>query len=268
MATELIGAVRDIPLRRAKSFSTWVGIVLVLITMAVTMRVSEFNVVTAVTVIPGVLKFIFTDFLPPNVRALPPIVNPLLDTIAMAIVSTVTATFISLILALLGAALTTPHTVLRIAIRAGTSFLRNVPALAWTMILVPAFGIGKFVGVLALIIGSLGGMTRFFMEAIEEIDVGKIEAIQATGGSYWQVLRNGVLPQCTPGLVSWTLYSLELDVRASTIIGMVGGGGIGFFIQTSIKLFRYSDAAMAIFVVALLVILIEWTSKKVRQAIL
>lgn len=257
-----------IPLKKEKSFYTWAGIFLVIMTALVTGWISEFSVPEAIKALPGVMSFLFTDFLPPAAAALPNIAGPLLDTICMAVISTLTAAVISLFLALLCAAPTAPHIVFKVSIRAFASFLRNIPALAWTMILVPAFGIGKFVGVIALTIGSIGSMIRFFTETIEEIDTGKIEAIRSTGGSYWQILKSGVLTQCMPGVVSWTLYSFELDIRASTIIGMVGGGGIGLFIQSSIKLFRYDHAAMAILVVALFVLLIEYITKKTREVIL
>jgi phosphonate transport system permease protein len=259
---------RIIPLKKQRSLLTWLGLAAVVTATILTGYASSFSIPEAVLAIPGILKFIFTDFLPPNFAALPQILNPLLDTLAMAVVSTVMASLLSLILAFLCAAPTTPHPAVRVVIRGFASCLRNIPSLAWVMILVPAFGIGKFVGVLALIIGSLGSMTRFFAETIEEVDKDKLEAIRATGGTYWQVLKNGVIPQCTSGFIAWILYNFELDVRASAIIGMVGGGGIGFFIQFSLKLFRYADAAMGIAVVAVVVLLIEWASKKIREAIL
>ena len=258
----------NIPLRQEKSFYTWAGLFLVVSTAVFTGYLTQFNAIEAVTVIPGILNFIFTDFLPPAFQSLPEVVGPLLDTVYMAIISTLTGAVISIVLALLCATITTPHPVIKVGIRAFASLLRNIPALAWTIVLVPGFGIGKTVGLIALLINAVGHLTRSFTETIEEIDRGGIEAIRATGGSYWQVLKNGVLPQCTPGLISWTLYNLELDIRSSTIIGMVGGGGIGFFIQFNIKLFRYNYATMAIIAVAISVLLIEYLSKKIRERLL
>ena len=258
----------NIPLKQEKAWTTWAGILLLAGISLAAGKFSEFNPMEAVKVLPGVFSFIFTDFLPPAARALPNIWSPLLDTFCMAIVSTFSAAVLSLVLAFLCATPTMPHPAFKTVIRAGASLLRNIPALAWTIMLIPAFGIGKFVGVIALTLGSLGSMTRFFTETIEEIDAGKIDAIRASGGSYWHTLSACVFPQCIPGLISWILYSLELDVRASTIIGMVGGGGIGFYIQSTIKLFRYDQAAMAIVVVALFVLAIEFVSKRIRGAIL
>lgn len=257
-----------IRLNQGKSLYTWAGIVLILLSTAVTGVFSKFDLKEAVNAVPGLFNFIMTDFLPPAVSEIKNIAGPLLDTMYMAVIATVSATVCSLILAVLCAAPTTPNPLVKTAIRAVVSLLRNIPDLAWALILVPAFGIGKFVGLLALFIGSLGTLTRYFAETIEEINQGGIEAIRSVGGSYWQTLKCGVFPQCFPGLVSWTLYNLELNIRASTIIGMVGGGGIGLYIQSTIKLFRYNYAMMAILLIAVSVLILEFASKKIRSHLL
>jgi len=257
-----------LPLKKEKRLITWMGVAAVTFTALVTGCISEFNVLEAFRVIPGVLNFIFTDFLPPAVKSVPELWPSLLDTIYMAIISTITGAVISLIFALLCADTTAPHPLLKVTVRALASVFRNIPELAWTIILVPAFGIGKTVGLMALLIGSVGSMTRFFTESIEEINQSGIEAVRAVGGSYWLVLKSGVIPQCIPALVAWTLYNLELNVRSSTVIGMVGGGGIGFYILFTIKLFRYDHAAMAILAIAVVVILIELLSKNIRERII
>lgn len=259
---------KNIPLKKEKSYYTWAGVIIVILSAVITGGLTNFNIKSAIIAIPGVLDFISSDFLPPSVDALPSLVEPFLDTIYMGVVATFTGALVSLILAFLCAAPTTPHSSLKILIRGFISLLRNIPSLAWALILVPAFGIGPLVGLVALFIGSVGTMTRFFTEAIEEVDQSGIEAVKSVGGSYWQTLKGGVVPQCLPSIVTWTLYNLELNIRASTIIGMVGGGGIGLYIQSTIKLFRYDYAAMAIMIVAVFVILLEFLSKKVRSIIL
>lgn len=257
-----------IRLNNEKSLYTWAGIFLVLLTTALTGVFSKFDLKEAIIAMPGLVNFIMTDFLPPAYSEIGNIASPLLDTMYMAIISTLSATVCSVVLAVMCAAPTTPHPSIKTAIRAFVSLLRNIPALAWTLILVPAFGIGKFVGLLALFIGSVGTLTRYFAESIEEINQGGIEAIRSVGGSYWQTLKCGVFPQCYPGMVSWTLYNLELNIRASTIIGMVGGGGIGMYIQSKIKLFRYDYAMMAILLVAVSVLVLEFASKKIRSRLI
>lgn len=268
MQFESIRSKEFIPLKKEKSFYTWAVVFIVILITLFTAYLTEFDVKKAFLAIPGILNFITTDFLPPDITSVPNFMSSLLDTFYMAFISTVTAAIISLVLSLLCAEPTSPNKVIEVVIRALASALRNIPSLAWTIILVPAFGIGKTVGLMALFIGALGSMIRFFTETIEEIDLGGMEAIRSVGGNYWQVVKNGVLPQCYPGIISWTLYNFELGIRASTIIGMVGGGGIGFFIQSSMKLFQYDKAMMAVIVVAVVVLIAESISKKIRELIM
>ncbi|MGB4438322.1 MAG: phosphonate ABC transporter, permease protein PhnE [Sedimentibacter sp.] len=268
MQFQLIRSKEHIPLKKEKNLHTWIGVFIVIFITFATGYLTEFDVKKAVLAMPGIFKFIATDFLPPDITAAPKFMSSLMDTFYMAFISTITGALISLILALLCASPTSPNRAVEFIIRAFASALRNIPSLAWTIILVPAFGIGKTVGLMALLIGAIGSMTRFFTETIEEVDLGNIEAIRSVGGSYWQVLKSGVLPQCYPGLIAWTLYNFELGIRASTIIGMVGGGGIGFFIQSTIKLFQYDQAMMAVIVVAVVVLIVEAASKKIREQIM
>jgi phosphonate transport system permease protein len=256
-----------IRLTKEKQWYTWLAIASVLVLTLFTATTSQFNIWELFLATPGILDFIFSDFFPPAIEALPSIWEPLLDTVFMSIVATISGALLSLLLALACARPTCRWRTVQLTTRALVSLLRNIPSIAWALILVPAFGIGKFVGVFALLISSIGSMTRFFAESIEEINLEGIEALRATGASYWQVIKHAVLPQCMPQLISWTLYNLELNIRASAIIGMVGGGGIGMYIQSTIKLFRYDYAAMAILLVAVSVILLEYGSNKIREKI-
>jgi len=268
MQFQLIRTKELIPLKKENDLRTWLFVVGVIFITLVTGYITEFDVKKAILALPGIFSFIAEDFLPPDITAVPKFMESLMDTFYMAFISTTTGAVISLVLALLCASPTSPNNVVEFSIRAFASSLRNIPSLAWTIMLVPAFGIGKTVGLMALLIGAIGSMTRFFTETIEEIDMGNIEALRSVGGSYWQVLKCGVLPQCYPGLIAWTLYNFELGIRASTIIGMVGGGGIGFYIQSTIKLFQYDQAMMAVLVVAVVVLIAEATSKKIREQIM
>src|SRR5206468_4361101 len=107
------------------------------------------------------------------------------------------------------------------------------------IILVAAYGLGPLVGTLALVISALGNLIRAYAEVLEEIDMAQVEAVRATGAKYLQVLAQAVWPQFWTGFIAWSLYQLELNIRSSTIIGMVGGGGLGFVIQNGLKLFQF-----------------------------
>jgi phosphonate transport system permease protein len=112
-------------------------------------------------------------------------------------------------------------------VRAGMNFTRAVEPLVWALIFISWVGIGPFAGVLALWVHSVAALVKLYSEQIENIDHGPVDAITATGASRLQVLRYGVVPQVIPPFLSFTIYRWDINVRMSTIIGFVGGGGIG-----------------------------------------
>src|SRR6185503_1690592 len=112
--------------------------------------------------------------------------------------------------------------------RTGFNVLRSVEVMIIAVIMVVVVGIGPFAGVLAIVVHSIGALGKLYSEAIESIDPGPTEAISATGARPLQVVRYAVIPQIVPQFLSFTLYRLDINVRMSTIVGLVGGGGIGF----------------------------------------
>ena len=162
---------------------------------------------------------------------------------------------------------TNPITPLRLLCRGIISFLRNVPVLVWASILVYMFGVGEIVGLLALIIATLGFLSRSYAESISEIAGSHLEALQTAGASYGQVLVHGLIPEFLPSWINWTLFSFEINIRASAILGMGGAGGIGVLIQTNLKLFKYQEACAIILVVIVIVLLTEFMTNKIRRMI-
>ena len=143
--------------------------------------------------------------------------------------------------------------------------LRAIEPLIMAIIFAVWVGIGPFAGVLALAVHSIASLGKLYSEAIESIDAGPIEAITATGASPLQVIVYGVIPQVIPPYISFTIYRWDINVRMSTIIGMVGGGGIGFILQQWINLFRYRQAGTAVWCIALVVAIMDYASSKVRE---
>jgi phosphonate transport system permease protein len=215
-----------------------------------------------------VVRFVVYDFLPPDFSTFGKLVQPALETIYISFVAMVVGALLSVVLAFFAAATTAPHPAIQVAVRAFTSVLRNIPTLIWGILLVSAYGLGTLVGTLALILTSIGTLTRAYAEQLEEIDQGQVEAVRATGASYAQVLPQAVLPQFFPGFIGWSLYKLELNVRASTLIGMVGGGGLGFAIQKGLKLFQFQEVSLAILMVIALVFATEFVTSKIRERII
>ncbi|WP_343033648.1 phosphate/phosphonate ABC transporter permease [Alkalicoccus luteus] len=148
------------------------------------------------------------------------------------------------------------------------NILRTIPDLLLAVIFVGLFGIGVFSGNLALIIFSLGILAKLLAETIEAIDNEPLDAIRASGGNTLQVIGYGVIPQILPQYTSFSLYVFEINVRASLVLGFVGAGGIGQLLQRSISFMDYDRTMMIIFIIFLAVVLIEYISGKIREAIL
>ncbi|WP_369809971.1 PhnE/PtxC family ABC transporter permease [Gracilibacillus caseinilyticus] len=134
-------------------------------------------------------------------------------------------------------------------------------------LLVYIFGIGGIVGVIALILVTVGFLGKSYAESIDEISGDKLEALQANGASYFQILFHGVIPQFVPAWINWTLFSFEINVRASTVIGLVGAGGIGVLIDTNINLFNYGEALTIITVIVCIILITEYVTNSIRSRI-
>lgn len=212
-------------------------------------------------------SFITVDFLPPDILKAKGLWGALLTTMEMALAASFLAACFSFVLAFFGSTTTAPFLWLAKILRGFGSFMRNIPALIWSFILVMAFGIGTSVGLIALFIETFGFLLRAFIETIDEVGNESIEALDAVGANFFQKLAQGIVPAVIPGYISWFLYTIEVNIRSSTIVGMVGGGGVGLVLMSYIKSFKYHVAGAIILAIAVVVILVDiitnWLRKKV-----
>lgn len=132
-------------------------------------------------------------------------------------------------------------------------------------ILFSSLGIGTGVGFAALLITSFAFMVRAFTETMEDISVDCLESLEAVGAGFWQRVAHGIVPSCISGFLAWFLYCIEVNVRASTIVGMVGGGGVGMVLFSYIKSFNYHMAFTVILIIAAVVILVDRITGKIRK---
>ncbi|MEG0276726.1 MAG: phosphonate ABC transporter, permease protein PhnE [Coprobacillus sp.] len=227
----------------------------------------EINLVDMILGVPTFVSFFVRKFLPPDFSNISQYIPAVGKTVLFAIVGTYVSTFFSLLCGMLMSEMTNPFVPLRMFVRALISFLRNIPVLIWASLLVYAFGVGEIVGLLALIIATLGFLSRSYCDSLNEISNTKLEALKASGANRLQVLWHGLLPCFVPSLINWTLYSFEINIRASTILGMVGAGGIGVLIQTNIKLFKYHEACAIIIIVVAIVLMTEFITNKIRAMV-
>jgi phosphonate transport system permease protein len=151
--------------------------------------------------------------------------------------------------------------------RTAMNFVRAVEPLVWALIFISWVGIGPFAGVLALWVHSVAALTKLYSEQIESIDPGPVDAITATGAGTLQVLRYGVVPQVIPPFLSFTIYRWDINVRMSTIIGFVGGGGIGYILKPRVDLGEWGEVGTLVLLIAGTVWVMDVLSAKIRERI-
>ncbi|MCZ7542166.1 MAG: ABC transporter permease subunit [Anaerolineae bacterium] len=143
--------------------------------------------------------------------------------------------------------------------------LRSIEPLIMGIVFVIWVGIGPFAGVLALTLHSIAALGKLYSEQIESIDSGPLEAITATGANRVQTIVYAVVPQIVPPYIAFTMYRWDINVRMSTIIGFVGGGGIGFLLNQQINLLRYREAGVAVLAIAIVVSVLDYASATIRE---
>ncbi|BBB48519.1 phosphonate ABC transporter, permease protein PhnE [Pelolinea submarina] len=150
-------------------------------------------------------------------------------------------------------------------VRTILNIIRSIEPLIWAIIAVIVVGLGPFAGILALTLHSLAALAKLYSEAIESIDSGQIEAIQATGANWFQVVSHAVIPQIIPPFVSFTIYRWDINIRMSTVIGFVGGGGIGYLLAQWIRILDYRSAGIAVWFIAITVAILDFVSADIRE---
>ena len=145
------------------------------------------------------------------------------------------------------------------------NIVRSIEPLIWALIAVVWVGLGPFAGIVALTIHSVAALGKLYSEAIEGIDPGPIEAIQATGATRLQTIVHAVIPQMIPPFVSFSIYRWDTNVRMSTVIGLVGGGGVGFILVQYVRLLDYRAAGIAVWFIAVTVALLDYVSAEIRR---
>lgn len=205
------------------------------------------------------------QLLQPDWAFFPRTIPPMLQTLQMAVIAAFLSAIVSLPLSLWAARLTNPHRVGRGIVRALLNVIRAVPELLYAAVLVAMVGVGALPGIIALVLFNVGIVVKLVSEAIEANDAGPLEAGRAAGGTQTQINRAVALPDVWPSYVNQVLYVLELNVRASTVLGLVGAGGIGLLIDAVRTYFRYDQLSVIILEVLVVVVLLELASSAIRR---
>jgi len=182
--------------------------------------------------------------------------------------ATVFATIFAFIFAILGSNATRPHPVFSFLARGIGSVFRNIPVVAWAMVLLLSFGQSLLTGLLALFFATFGFLVRSFLETIDETSRRGVEALHAAGATWPQTVFQAVLPSALPQVLSWMLYMVETNIRDATLVGILTGTGIGFTFDLYYNALNYRAAGLVILSLVAVVLLIENLSNVVRRVIL
>ena len=230
----------------------------------------DFDFIAAVLDFPSAIVWMATNFIPTveSLEKIPQILSALLSTVLSAVASSVVGAIFAYVLAVLGCRTVGIGGPTSIIVRAIASVFRNIPAVAWAFILLFSFNQSEFTGFLVLFLGSFGYLTRCFLETLDEISTGVIEALRSTGASYLQIVVQAVIPLSITSVVSWLLYMVETNIRDATLVGILTGTGIGFVFNVYYKSFDYGVTAIILLFIIVVVIACEATSNYVRRQII
>ena len=200
------------------------------------------------------------------------VAGTMVETIAMGLMATIFSTIIAIPLSFLAAHNIMSHIpggkVIYYVMRTLLNIVRAIDTIVWGLIVIVWVGLGSFAGVIALTIHSVASLAKLFSEEIEHIDPGPVEAVTATGANLIQTIRYAIIPQVTPSLLAYSLLRWDINMRSATVVGFVAGGGIGFFVIETTRMGGYQQYATALWVVAIVIILVDYISSRWRENIL
>ena len=208
---------------------------------------------------------ILGELLSPNWEFLPRTVEPMLETFQIAVVASAIGCAIAMPIAFLVSRVTAPNVASLALGRSLLSVVRAIPDILYALVFVAAVGIGPLAGIVALILFNLGVVAKLLSETVDAVDVGPIEAARAGGANRTQTVRWAVMPQVLPNYVAYSLYTFELNIRASAVIGVVGAGGIGNLLFTQYRFFNWGNVSVIVVELFVLVMLIELLSISLRR---
>lgn len=231
--------------------------------------ISERTIWEFVQTAPKEATDLVTRMVPPKWSYMEQLWVPIWDTINIATLGTIMALIIAVPVAFCAARNTTPSAIfvrpIALFIIAST---RSINSLIWALMLVTIIGPGVLAGVIAIGFRSIGFCAKLLYEGIEEIDENQVEAITATGASRLQVLAYGIVPQIMPAFAGIAVFRWDINIRESTVLGLVGAGGIGVQLSSSMALVAWTQVSLILLAILATVIVSEWVSAKVRYAII
>lgn len=224
---------------------------------------AEFDLGTLVESGPRFSEF-FSRLVPPDWSVTGIVVHSTIETLMIALAGTALAVVVSLPLGFLAASNVAPAWVAQ-PVKWFLGFVRSIPLIVVALLCVSAVGLGPFPGLLAIAFHSVGMLGKFYAEEFETAERGIVNAVSGTGASWLQTIRYGLFPQSVPQVVAFTVYRLEMNFRDAAVLGLVGAGGIGYYIQLYVRGFQYEKVAVLLLVIVAVVTVLDQLTFWVRR---
>lgn len=235
-----------------------------------TIIITEYDIVKGFESLPRAVTWALGNFYPTqeSLVKLPDILSSLIETLLVSIAATSIGAVFALFFAIMGSNTTRVNAFFGSISRVIATLFRNIDVAAWALILLFSFGQSSLTGYFALFFGSFGFLTRAFVETIDEVSGGSVEALRATGANYASIIFQSVIPSSVPQMLSWVLFMIETNIRSATLIGLLTGSGIGFTFNLYYKSLNYDIASLVVVTIIVSILLIESISNYVRRVIL
>ena len=269
-ARRVSGSAVDAWFFRKRTLSLVLAAAVVVLLGALSGTYVGFDAGAALLQIPGGLAWMAAEFVPSlsSFEKLGTILPALGSTILVAVAASCMAAALAYVCAVLGSRTVGVGGPVPLLVRGGASIFRNIPVVAWAFILLFSFKQSMLTGFLALFLTSFGYLTRCFLESIDELSAGPVEALRAAGATYGQIVAQAVVPLSITSVVSWVLYMTETNIRDATLVGILTGTGIGFVFDVYYKSFRYDIAGLVVLAIVVTCVACEAASNYVRRKII
>jgi len=244
------------------------GIILVLVLAAYGFWRLDFSLTRLGSGLGQIAQMVSLMFPPSPGNRLPLYLQALTETLAIALLGTLTAAVLAFPVGFLAAKNVVPNIFAHFAVRRVLDVFRGVDVLIWALIFINVVGLGPFAGILAITASDFGSFGKLFSEAIEAADKRPVEGVIASGGTRLHALRFALIPQIFPVIASQVLYYFESNTRSAIIIGIVGAGGIGLHLAEQIRVLEWNVVAFLVLMILVAVAIIDWVSSRLRFAII
>ncbi|MFV0428422.1 MAG: phosphonate ABC transporter, permease protein PhnE [Arachnia sp.] len=259
--------VADLARLHRPSWGTVLGAGIAVILIVASTHHSELTLTAVVNGTPEIVDFVSRMF-PPDLSIAGRAMSLMVETLAIAITGTTFGVLFAVPLAMLATRTVVNNNVVRQSTRMVLNIVRAVPELMWALLFVSAVGLGAIAGTLALIVGTAAGMARLFADLFESSDARAWRAAEAAGARRSQLVSWVLLPQQLPTMASYTLLVLDSNVRAASLFGLVGAGGIGMELTQTLRLFEYQQVLTIVLIVLLVVVALDQGSAYLRRRLI